>query len=577
MLRKIKQMVLPVNERLIAQPEYIVEHISDSDILIIDVGTPEQYAEAHILNAINLPYTEFVTKKGNIEGAMVADEKIIELFSEAGIDRTRPIYIYDATNNARACRLIWTLHVFNHFNASIIDGAKDYWIKQGYPTSTTPHKQSRREYTIERGKRKVTADKDVVAKSLLDPSKTTLLDTRSIEEFQGKKIVGCAKKAGHIPGAQHLFWKELFDEDNFFRIKTREEIAAILKQHHISDEKQIIVYCQSHLRSSHTYVVLKAMGFGKVLGYAGSWSQWSADLDSPVNISTKPSVRDQGEGSDLANKLLPILTKPENLKEILGHKKMLLIDISDDTVYDAGHIPGAIRFHFASIHYQHDFCDCDIPSNEDLSTAFSIMGLEPDIHVVAYDRQFSAMAMRLGWTLEMIGHTNFSVLDGGLAAWQAAGYETVSEPSFFESSNYIANRKDHGLITKSELIDAIDDPLSVIIDVRMEEERDNELVMCGRGGYIPGSLNFDWEEAVDFKNNASMKPLDVIQDRVDKIGIPNRVHNIIVHCQTHNRSSHSYYVFKLLGYKNVKAYAAGYSEWGNDLDVPIENEYFGED
>ena len=43
-----------------------------------------------------------------------------------------------------------------------------------------------------------------------------------------------------------------------------------------------ITHCQTHHRSSHTYIVLKALGFPRIKGYPGSWSEWGNDFELPI-------------------------------------------------------------------------------------------------------------------------------------------------------------------------------------------------------------------------------------------------------------------------------------------------------
>ncbi|MBT5231888.1 MAG: sulfurtransferase [Methylococcales bacterium] len=555
---------------LIVQPEDVHSQL---DKVIVDVGTPEQYDEGHINGAVNLPYSEFVVSRGDVEGAIAEDERIVELFSEAGIDREKPIFVYDGSNNARACRLIWTLHAFNHTNASLIDGGYSHWMSKGYDTTESTNTNTPTAYTIEYNE-SVATNKNFVMEHILN-SKNILLDTRSEEEYQGKKVVGKAKKAGHIPSARNINWKQFIDPDNFNRIISVAEIKKILLINRIVGKKKIVVYCQSHLLSSHTYVVLKSLGYD-VSAYAGSWSQWSADASVEVNVTESKPLHDRGQGSDPENNLLPLIVSPEELKAKMGEKNLILVDLSLQNIYNNGHIPNAVRLNFPSILYQHDNCDCDIPSDSELSRAMAVLGLRPEHHVVAYDRQGGPMATRFLWTLEALGHTNYSYLNGGLSAWKAAKFDVSEKEYFKESTNYIAKRTDTGMVTKDEILSRLDDDDTVLLDVRLEEEFDNELLMCDRGGRIPGAKHMNWEDAVDVDNHATFRPDEELQKMLDDRGIT-KDKNVIVYCQTHTRSSHTFYVLKKLGYENLTAYPAAYSEWGNDPDVPIENEQTEDD
>ena len=307
---------------LIIQPEILFDIIDDENIVIIDVGSPKQYNEGHIKNAVNLPYSEFVVTRGDVEGAIADDEHIIEIFSKAGIDREKPIFVYDGTNNSRACRFIWTMHVMNHYNISLIDGGLGYWKSKGYPVTHEPHRNTSTIYIIEHG-REAIADKNFVVENMLN-SKNILLDTRSVEEYQGKKKIGKVKKAGHIPGAINLDWENFFDPKNHNRIVDEQTCKKLLLTNRLfSKKKKIVVYCQSHLRSSHTYVVLKSLGYKDVLGFEGSWSQWSADSSVEANVSESKPLYDRGQGSDPKNNILPLIITAEELDQKRQEKNIL--------------------------------------------------------------------------------------------------------------------------------------------------------------------------------------------------------------------------------------------------------------
>jgi len=269
--------------------------------------------------------------------------------------------------------------------------------------------------------------------------------------------------------------------------------------------------------------------------------------------------------------LLPILIEPAELVDKLNDPRLLIVDLSYRGAYDQGHVPGAIRLDYPSILNQHDNSDCDIPSNEVLSRSLSAIGLTPEHHVVAYDGQGNPMASRLFWTLEELGHTSVSVINGGWSAWKSEGLPAEQKCNEPRPSNYRAKRTGKALATKEYIRRKIGDPNTVFLDSRTPEEFTNELIITDRGGKIPGAVHFDWLNAVDEENHMRLRPKEAILRALYDLGAtPDK--EVIPYCQTHMRSSHTYFVLKYLGYKNILGYAAGYSEWGNDTDTPIENE-----
>jgi len=274
--------------------------------------------------------------------------------------------------------------------------------------------------------------------------------------------------------------------------------------------------------------------------------------------------------------MLPLLIESHELNEVLNNDNVVVIDLSLPSVHKEGHIPGSLWVSYPSILHPHDDTDCDIPPDEKLTKTLSELGLKPEHHVVAYDSQGCPMATRFLWTLEELGHKNFSLLNGGWSAWKAAGFAEEKEANVFEPSNYIAKQSGKCNALKDYILSKLDDPGVTILDSRMEEEFTNELVMTDRGGYIPGAIHFDWMSAVDEDDNMRMRSVDELNEILAGLGL-SKDKEIIAYCQTHFRSSYVYIMLKILGYPLIRGYAAGYSEWGNDLDTPITEEFVNSD
>ena len=61
-------------------------------------------------------------------------------------------------------------------------------------------------------------------------------------------------------------------------------LTHLLSRRNISEDQDLIVYCHTHHRSKHSYMMMKYLGYSNIKGYAGSWSEWGNDADTPVEL-----------------------------------------------------------------------------------------------------------------------------------------------------------------------------------------------------------------------------------------------------------------------------------------------------
>ena len=136
------------------------------------------------------------------------------------------------------------------------------------------------------------------------------------------------------------------------------------------------------------------------------------------------------------------------------------------------------------------------------------IGLTPDHHVVAYDSEGTGKASRFLWTLDVIGHAHFSLLNGGFHSWSAEGHPVETTPNIPTASPFAATLGDGAIATKEYILGHLDDPAVVVLDARTVGEYEGSDVRAARGGHIPGAVNLDWMMTLDRGNNFRLKPDD---------------------------------------------------------------------
>jgi len=277
---------------------------------------------------------------------------------------------------------------------------------------------------------------------------------------------------------------------------------------------------------------------------------------------------------DLTIYQLPIVAEAHHIKPYLGHEKILIVDLSSEENYLKGHVPGAIHVSPETICAGEAPVTGLLPDVATLKALFDSLNLQEKTHVVVYDDQNGCWAGRFIWVLEMIGHFRYSYvhgysfINGGLAAWQAAGYEVETQVNTAEAGDALINMQTSPAIDLDHIVAHLDAHGTIIWDARSPAEFSGEDKRAEKGGHIPGAFNYEWKRCLD--DNGKIRDLEDIREELYETQIHGNK-EIITHCQTHRRSGLTYLVGKALEFPHVRAYPGSWAEWGNHSDTPVEN------
>ncbi len=270
---------------------------------------------------------------------------------------------------------------------------------------------------------------------------------------------------------------------------------------------------------------------------------------------------------------LPYLIQAPELQTVLKDgplPSLVIVCLGKWERYLEAHIPEARWLDVARLNRGIRPAPGLLPSPSDLEAAFATIGLECDHHVVCYDDNGGTNGARMAWVLEAMGHHKLSVLDGGLGAWISAGAPVAAgEASLPRAMNtWRAHPNPAVVVDKNDVLNALGNPAIRILDTRSEDEFMGRKTRSARKGRIPGARNLDWMATVDPNRDNRLLPPEKLESLLADRAI-NRNHDIIVHCQTHQRSAHSFVMLRSLGYERVRAYAGSWMEWAADASLPV--------
>ena len=263
---------------LLVEPEELEMRLGDKNLRVVDLSRAEHYQQGHVPAAVHLEYARLLAPHPPAMGLAPAAAQLSEVLGGLGLTPATHVVAYDDEGNGKPARFLRTLDLAGHPRYSLLNGGRMAWLKEHRPLDRAPVPAAAGHYPVTPNGA-VTADKTYILSRLGDPG-VALLDARSPGEYRGE--VRRAARAGHIPGAVNFEWVNAMDPGRELRLRSSEELLRALAGLGVTPDKEVIVYCHTHHRSAHTYFVLRHLGFARVKGYPGSWSEWGNNPDTPI-------------------------------------------------------------------------------------------------------------------------------------------------------------------------------------------------------------------------------------------------------------------------------------------------------
>ena len=243
--------------------------------------------------------------------------------------------------------------------------------------------------------------------------------------------------------------------------------------------------------------------------------------------------------------------------------------VSGRADFEAAHIPGA-QF----IDVQEDVSDPDsklrfmCPTQARFQAALRRLGVHRGDRVVLYATANFWWASRVWWLLRVFGHDNAAVLDGGLAAWRAAGHKLAAGPAPAPApGDFVAAPPRPLMADKADMLVALADggvcTLNALTAAQHAGTGGNSY---GRPGHIAGSVNVPAAELVD-PATGRLRPAEALRAKFAAAGALDRP--VIAYCGGGIAASGDALVLTMLGQPEVRVYDASLSEWAMDPALPM--------
>lgn len=254
-------------------------HAADADtITLLDARSASAYNRGHIPRAMHVSWLDHRDGWGRT-GRLTGDlHALAAQFADLGVRNDRRVIVYGGADEGwgEEGRIAWTLRYLGHDKVSVLNGGFTAWVEaEGDVTRASASPQTGDfAFRLESSLR---ASADDVAAG--PENGVVIVDTRSADEWNGSRRYFPAR-TGRIPGAVHLEWTELLDDDGL--LDKSSAAYARLRAKGLTTDRPVIAYCVGGVRSAFVTMALHELGFRDVRNYDGSWYEWAADRSRPV-------------------------------------------------------------------------------------------------------------------------------------------------------------------------------------------------------------------------------------------------------------------------------------------------------
>ncbi|HQT47673.1 MAG TPA: 3-mercaptopyruvate sulfurtransferase [Acidocella sp.] len=207
-----------------------------------------------------------------------------EVFAAAvgalGIGNASQVVVYDQRGVFSSARLWWMFQVFGHDAVAVLDGGLPAWREAGSPLETGPATSVPARFTVDFRPHLVRSLAQM--RDNVEHRRELVLDARAAGRFDGSvPEPRPGMRSGHIPGARSLPFTALLENQHFL---PPAQLAETFAAAGVTPGTPVVTSCGSGVTAAVLTLGMVLAGLQQGSLYDGSWSEWGARADTPVEV-----------------------------------------------------------------------------------------------------------------------------------------------------------------------------------------------------------------------------------------------------------------------------------------------------
>lgn len=278
------------NPDALVSTEWVASHPNAPDVRLVDASwyhkianrdAREEYQSEHIPGAVFFDLEEISDTGNPIPHMLPPPEKFSSRVRRLGLGNGNRVVVYDGSGvGSAAARVWWMFRYFGHKDVAVMDGGFPKWLREQRAVEDLPPMPRERHFIARVNSTLLRNLGQMMAN--VESRREQVLDARSAGRFNGTEPEPWdVKKQGHIPGSLNLPWNDLLD-DKEKTFRPAEELKARFEAAGIDLSKPVICTCGSGVTACVLAMGLHLIGHDQYSVYDGSWAEWGARDDTPV-------------------------------------------------------------------------------------------------------------------------------------------------------------------------------------------------------------------------------------------------------------------------------------------------------